>query len=327
MPKILSLLTPSAASSLRPPILRRVPTTRLLPRRTSATMAGAEVSGEIFDLQNYPTPLSPPCPAISKEVELRRAMSAASRSSFFVLTGDDIVFEDEWLAVVNKPSGSTLPAPQAELHLANRLDRDTSGLMIITKSHRAAAKLVEAFTEHRVKKTYLALCIGRAPVWGRIRISSGHGRSRFGAWRVYSTADVGRTLPGGSRVKHMATSFELLALDGREVRAERAEETVAAVEKAVAEAEEGGEEPGEILVRALPESGRTHQIRLHCQYLAMPIKGDVKYGGVHEWEGEECDFHALHAESLMFEHPVTGLPLQFQSPLPPWAREASRGVL
>ncbi|CAA6654396.1 unnamed protein product [Spirodela intermedia] len=311
------LLTPSAASSLRPPILRRVPTTRLLPRRTSATMAGAEVSGEIFDLQNYPTPLSPPCPAISKEVELRRAMSAASRSSFFVLTGDDIVFEDEWLAVVNKPSGvyceallssySAL-APPPLLQLPAR--QDTSGLMIITKSHRAAAKLVEAFTEHRVKKTYLALCIGRAPVWGRIRISSGHGRSRFGAWRVYSTADVGRTLPGGSRVKHMATSFELLALDGREVRAERAEETVAAVEKA-----------------GLPESGRTHQIRLHCQYLAMPIKGDVKYGGVHEWEGEECDFHALHAESLMFEHPVTGLPLQFQSPLPPWAREASRGVL
>lgn len=312
-------------------------------------MAGAEVSGEPFDLQNYPTPLSPPYPAISKEVELRRAMSAASRSALFSLTRDDILFEDEWLVVVNKPSGvyceavlssysgldlpsscpppsgeSALPAPQAELHLANRLDRDTSGLMVITKSHRAAAKLVKAFTEHRVKKTYLALCIGRAPAWGRIRISSGHGRSRFGAWRVYSAADVGRALPGGSRVKHMATSFELLALDGRGASAERAEETTAAEEKAVAEVEGRGE-PGEILVRALPESGRTHQIRLHCQYLAMPIKGDVKYGGVHEWDGEVCDFHALHAESLMFEHPVTGLPLQFQSPLPPWAREASGG--
>ena len=162
--------------------------------------------------------------------------------------------------------------------------------MIITKSHKAAAKLVKAFTEHRVKKTYLALCTGEKPSWGRTSIQSGHGRSKFGAWRVYAAEDVGKRLPGGSAVREMSTSFEVMEVKG-----------------------------DEILVKCMPQTGRTHQIRLHCQFLGMPIKGDVKYGGVGTWEGEDCEFHALHAQSLEFEHPVSGLPLEFQSPLPAWA--------
>ncbi|KAK6911647.1 Pseudouridine synthase, RsuA/RluA-like [Dillenia turbinata] len=299
---------------------------------------------------NYPKPLSPPLPAISKNIELSRAMSASSRSGLFSLSRNDVLYEDEWLVVVNKPQGvycdavlASVPrlfngsenfdeachggqcSPQ-EFHLANRLDRDTSGVMIITKSHKVAAKLVQAFTDHKVKKTYIALCMGSAPNWRRISIRSGHGRSKFGAWRVYAMSDVGKLLPGGSVVRDMETSFEVLTMNGRgsyeepsQVRAEE-EDFIMVEDKAANDSDE--KKYDEILVRAYPRSGRTHQIRLHCQYLGISIRGDVKYEGVHEWEGKIFDGHELHAESLSFEHPVTRLPLVVRAPLPSWARQA-----
>ncbi|PKA47687.1 RNA pseudouridine synthase 1 [Apostasia shenzhenica] len=285
----------------------------------------------------FPTPLSPPYPTLSKEVELRRAMSAAARSGAYVIAANDIVFEDEWLVVANKPSGiycdaliSSLSSSssrnstiQSNLHLANRLDRDTSGLMVITKSNQVAGKLVKAFTDHKVKKSYLALCVGNAPSWEKIKISSGHGRSKFGAWRVYSASDVGRVLPGGSFVKHMATAFEVLSINRqgnfRVLNMLNMDELQSLVVQQSRGESEGGTD--EVLVRAFPESGRTHQVRLHCQYLWLPIRGDVKYGGVHEWKGMDCDFHALHAESLSFEHPITGAYVSFHAPLPSWVIE------
>ncbi|XP_021742883.1 RNA pseudouridine synthase 1-like, partial [Chenopodium quinoa] len=292
-------------------------------------------------ISSYPTPLSPPLPLISKEIELSRAMAASSKATNFSLSRDDVIFEDQWLLVVNKPSGiycetvlSSVPrllqqssdsVEASELHLANRLDRDTSGVMVITKLHKVAAKLVKAFTDHKVQKTYMALCVGSAPNWDRIRLKSGHGRSKFGAWRVYAASDVGRKLPGGSVVKDMETLFELLSVN-RVVHfkesfqcAENLEKVVVVEEKSSTDANHGRDE---ILVRAFPKSGRTHQIRLHCQYLGLSIIGDVKYEGVCKWKGEICDVHNLHAESLSLEHPITGLPVKFQAPLPLWATQA-----
>lgn len=197
--------------------------------------------------------------------------------------------------------------------------------MVITKSHKVAAKLVNAFTNHKVKKSYIALCIGPTPIWDKIFVKSGHGRSKFGVWRVYATSDVGRALPGGSVVKEMETSFEILSVNGQGLYKELSE--TMEDEKNIIVVEEKGinkysEKKDEILVRALPQSGRTHQIRLHCQYLGIPIRGDVKYEGVYEWKGRKYDGHELHAESLSFEHPVTGLPVLIKAPLPLWASQA-----
>ncbi|CAL1383952.1 unnamed protein product [Linum trigynum] len=316
----------------------------------------SELSPSI-SLQNYPKPLSPPLPAISKEIELARAMSASSRSSLFSLSASEVLFEDQWLMAVNKPQGiyceavltsvpalllsrsKTAPVVPAidvcvadntkgspELHLANRLDRDTSGVMIITKSHKVAAKLVKAFTDHKVRKTYIASCVGPSPDWKRITVKSGHGRSKFGAWRVYAASDAGRILPGGSSVRDMETSFEVLSVNGKrrslgESLEEECGETIVVKEKSVKCGNNGGggEMQDEVLIRAFPRSGRTHQIRLHCQFIGLSIKGDVKYEGVHEWDGEVCSGHELHAESLSFEHPMTGLPMKVHAPLPSWA--------
>lgn len=216
-----------------------------------------------------------------------------------------------------------------ELHLANRLDRDTSGIMIITKSHKVAAKLVKAFTDHKITKTYIALCVGRAPNWRQITLKSGHGRSKFGAWRVYAASDVGRSLPGGSVVRDMVTSFEVLSVNGNGCFTSASDfrkddgNTVIVEEKSVIDGEANKDE---VLVRAFPESGRTHQIRLHCQYLGISIRGDVKYEGVHEWKGKIYEGHQLHAETLSFEHPVTGSSLMFKAPLPTWATETLQSI-
>ncbi|KAK2639198.1 hypothetical protein Ddye_027046 [Dipteronia dyeriana] len=421
---------------------------------SNSTLPSSQIASQT--LQNYPTPLSPPLPSISKEVELARAMSASSKSSLFKLSRTDVLYEDEWLIAVNKPPGvycesvlasapcllsggsveagsdrlseglfltvsgvfilrnartrdeaantapimeparlmeveeaafggdsgagvgliSTVPAgagdmdggellkaPRViesedgvalgevrpgricaasvgvglsgtqvnlpELHLANRLDRDTSGVMIITKSHKVAATLVKAFTDHKIRKTYIALCIGLAPKWEQITIKSGHGRSKFGVWRVYAASDVGRTLPGGSSVRDMVTSFEVLSVNGKGSFKETSnfqkdEENVIIVEeKAVIDDDA---KKGEILVRAFPQSGRTHQIRLHCQYLGISIRGDVKYEGVYEWKGKTYEGHELHAESLSFEHPVTGCPVMFRAPLPFWATQVLHSI-
>ncbi|PKI37735.1 hypothetical protein CRG98_041886 [Punica granatum] len=300
---------------------------------------------------NYPVPLSPPLPAVSKPIELARAMSASSRSSLFVLERDRVVHEDEWLIAVNKPPGIYCESVLAsvsrfvgdsgesakaggvwsnsappELHLANRLDRDTSGVMLITKSHRVASKLVKAFTEHKVKKTYIALCVGVVPKWEKITVRSGHGRSKFGAWRVYAASDVGRSLPGGSLVRDMETSLEVLCVNGKKRLSKisnqvNIEEDMIVVEEKALVGDGASGEKDEVLMRASPRSGRTHQIRLHCQYLGIPIRGDVKYKGVYEWEGKVYDFHALHAESLSIDHPETGERIMFRAPLPSWASQ------
>jgi 23S rRNA-/tRNA-specific pseudouridylate synthase len=199
--------------------------------------------------------------------------------------------------------------------------------MVVTKCNKVAAKLVKAFTEHKVKKTYLALCVGYPPEWEKIKICSGHGRSKHGAWRVYAMADVGRTLPGGSSVRDMSTKFEVLGTDGEGQYREPSNvdiddiELITVQEKAADQTSNADVKNHMVFVRAYPQSGRTHQIRLHCQYLGFPIRGDVKYGGVIEWNGVDCDGHALHAESLSFVHPVTGLPVTFRAPLPSWANE------
>ncbi|XP_060167278.1 RNA pseudouridine synthase 1 [Lycium barbarum] len=292
---------------------------------------------------DYPIPLSPPLPDLSKDIEPNRALTASSKSSLFTLSRTHVIFEDEWLIAVNKPQGiycenvlSALPhllndtgANVSELHLANRLDRDTSGVMLITKLHKVAAKFVKAFTDHKVRKTYLAFCVGLAPKWEKITVKSGHGRSKYGAWRVYAASDVGRKLPGGSVVRDMETSFEVLSVNGlgcsKVVSDLQKDEAVVIVqEKSVIGCDL---KKDEILVRASPRSGRTHQIRLHCQYLGIPIRGDVRYEGVYEWKGSIYDGHELHAESLSFEHPITGEPILLQAPLPSWAIQPLRSQI
>ncbi|MFO7166551.1 MAG: RluA family pseudouridine synthase [Chloroflexota bacterium] len=234
-----------------------------------------------------------------------------------------VIYEDADLLAVNKPAGvyveatpwdavahlrgaverylerrlategAGTEAPNAParsaVHLVHRLDRDTTGVLLLSKSPAVNAPLQHAFESGEVRKEYVCLCAGE-PAWETLTVETGHGRMRQGLWRVYPLDEVGRVLPGGSRVKLMVTRF--------------------VVERRLGDA---------ALVRAYPLSGRTHQIRLHLAHLGHPLLGDARYGGPAEWRGRSIPHHLLHAARLELPHPRTGQPLVLSAPLPPWA--------
>lgn len=241
----------------------------------------------------------------------------------------EIVFEDQWLAVVNKPAGMVVhPAPghrdgtmvNALLHhldglsgvggrlrpgIVHRLDRDTSGLLVVAKTDQAHQGLAAALKKRRVKRLY------RAASWGHLDESP-----------LTIDAPVGRD-PGNR--KRMAVVRE----GGR-----RALTRVRVRERWLA---------AELLDVAL-QTGRTHQIRVHLAHRGHPVVGDELYGPGWErgmsgpaqgWARElarRTPRQFLHAAELVFDHPVSGERMHFRAALPDdladvarWARESRSG--
>ncbi|MET0102327.1 MAG: 23S rRNA pseudouridine(955/2504/2580) synthase RluC [Sedimenticola sp.] len=210
-----------------------------------------------------------------------------------------ILFEDKRLLVLNKPSGlavhggsglsfgviealRVLRPEERQLELVHRLDRDTSGCLLIAKKRSALRRLHELLRENRVDKRYLALVAGR--------------------WRQ-DKADVDapllkNTLQGGERVVRVDPR-------GKEAR------TIFHVVERFADA---------TLVEAKLMSGRTHQIRVHAAHLGTPILGDEKYGDADanramRERGLKRLF--LHARMLRFRMPDDSQDLVIKAPLEP----------
>jgi 23S rRNA pseudouridine1911/1915/1917 synthase len=224
------------------------------------------------------------------------------------LSAGDIAYEDQWLLAVDKRSGwyagatpwdlrgNVLDAARRYLlardgmaypmHLAHQLDRDTSGVLLLSKDAAANGPLQKAFAGGAIHKRYLALCSGVPPIEGEIR--TGHGRAAAGRWRLYTLEEIGQELPnGGGRVKLAHTSYRLLQ-----------------------------PLPEAALIEATLHTGRTHQIRLQLAHIGHPLLGDTRYGGPGEYQGQTLNGHLLHAEQLAFTHPLTREPLTITSPLP-----------
>ena len=148
-----------------------------------------------------------------------------------VVTSEMILYEDDDLIALNKPTDAYVEATpwDAEghlraalarflamrdgdapsLHLAHRLDRDTSGVLLVSKTPDVNAALQRMFRDGAVHKTYLALCAG-LPSFDEIEIETGHGRGRGGMFRVFPPEAIGRTLPQGGTVKSMRTRFRVV---------------------------------------------------------------------------------------------------------------------
>lgn len=250
---------------------------------------------------------------LGAEVAIHRPLAGAYPDVRLSL--DRILYEDDDLLAYDKPAGvyvdstpwdaegnlhAALLRLLAErdgaaprLHLAHRLDRDTTGVLLISKNPAVNPAIQRAFIAGAVRKQYLALCAG-APADDEFDITTGHGRSAHGLFRVYPAEEVGRVLANGSRVKVMRTTFR--------------------VERRLSDAGRPA-----ALVRAFPLTGRTHQIRLHLAHLGFPLVGDARYGGPDTWRGAPAGRHLLHAERLALAHPGTGAPLELASPAPAWA--------
>jgi 23S rRNA pseudouridine1911/1915/1917 synthase len=161
--------------------------------------------------------------------------------------------------------------------IVHRLDRETSGLLVVARTQDAYRSLVEALTQHDVERCYLAL------VWGSPDSPRG-----------VVDAPIGRSTRRRTRMA--------VRESGRPAR------TAYEVVRTFAE-------PGVALVECRLETGRTHQIRVHLAAIGHPVVGDGAYGGARPGVALARPF--LHATRLEFRHPSTGAPMRFEEPLPP----------
>jgi 23S rRNA pseudouridine1911/1915/1917 synthase len=222
------------------------------------------------------------------------------------LTSAAIIYQDRWLLAINKPVGSYVDATPWDgdnhlrtelarllaesdqhppLHPAHRLDRDTTGVLLFTQHPHANAALQKIFVNHLAQKYYLCHVYGH-PDWDTCDTDTGHGRSERGRFRIYPRDTVGDALPNGDTIKQMRTTFHVIQrlVDGTSI------------------------------IKAIPHTGRTHQIRLHIAELGHAIVGDRSYGSA----TEAVQPHRLHAWQLTFPHPIHDTPITIIAPLPAW---------
>ncbi|MFI3318783.1 MAG: RluA family pseudouridine synthase [Rikenellaceae bacterium] len=230
----------------------------------------------------------------------------------------DIIYEDEELLLVNKAPGMVvhpgcgnyrgtlvnalthhlrglkmLEDSDMRAGLVHRIDKDTSGILVIAKSERSHTRLARQFFEHTISRRYIAL------VWGNFEeeegtITGNIGRSPRDRMKMHVFAD-------GSEGKHAVTHFKVLKRFGYVT-----------------------------LIECHLETGRTHQIRVHMAWMGHPLFNDERYGGDRILKGttftkykqfvENCfaimPRQALHAQSLGFVHPTSREDIYFESSLP-----------
>jgi 23S rRNA pseudouridine1911/1915/1917 synthase len=210
----------------------------------------------------------------------------------------DIFYEDDDLVVINKPEGLTVhPASGSQSGtlvnglmyryqelsdvngpvrpgIVHRLDRDTSGLILIAKTNVAHARLGRQFEKHTIIKRYVAR------VQGRVQFDQGVIDVPLEQHKKYHDQ---RQVANEGEGKSATTLYEVLKRF-----------------------------PKSTLMALYPQTGRTHQLRVHMKHLGHPILGDEKYG-------QKISFPrlALHAQSIGFMHPITKAFVEFSCPTPP----------
>lgn len=243
------------------------------------------------------------------------------RYEFEIIAEDiplDIVYEDEDLLVVNKPAGLVVHPGHGNYHgtlvnalawhfrdnpdydvsdprlgLVHRIDKDTSGLLVVAKTPEAKTHLGQQFFNKTTKREYVAV------VWGRFDEPTGtivgniarNPKNKL-QMAVFDDPNIG---------KHAVTHYEVLKSFGYVT-----------------------------VVKCVLETGRTHQIRVHMRHIGHPLFNDARYGGDQILKGttfakyrrfiencfDTCPRQALHARTLGFVHPRTGKQMDFECPIP-----------
>ncbi len=230
----------------------------------------------------------------------------------------EVVFEDDHVMVINKPAGMvvhpghgnytgtlvnaiayhlkdhpTYDAKDPRLGLVHRIDKNTSGLLVVAKTEQAKVHLSAQFFNKTTKREYVAV------VWGVPKESKGRIEGHIG--RSLSDRLQMVVFPNGEYGKHAVTHYEVTDPLGYVS-----------------------------VVRCVLETGRTHQIRVHMKYIGHTLFGDERYGGNQILKGttfakykqfvqncfDLCPRQALHARTLGFVHPATGEEMLFEAPLP-----------
>lgn len=256
-----------------------------------------------------------------KPRDIVTVMMAYPRREIEIIPEDiplDIVYEDEGLLVVNKPAGMVVHpsyghysgtlvnalawhlrgnplfnAADPRPGLVHRIDKDTSGLLVVAKTEKAKNHLAAQFFHKTSSRRYIAVC------WGNLESETGTITGNIG--RSLANRKVMACFPDGSHGKPAVTHWRVL------------------------------ERLGYVnVVECILETGRTHQIRAHFKHIRHPLFNDKDYGGDEILKGttfakyrqfvqncfDTCPRQALHAKTLGFDHPLTGERLSFDSPLP-----------
>lgn len=230
----------------------------------------------------------------------------------------DVVYEDEDLMVINKPPGLVVhpgfgnyqgtmvnaiayrlkdtpeyDSKDPRLGIVHRIDKDTSGLILVAKNAYAKTHLSAQFFNKTTKRQYIAL------VWGNI--SDDEGRIEANIGRSLKNRMLMTVFPEADYGKHAVTHYKVLERLGYVT-----------------------------LIQCQLETGRTHQIRVHMKHIGYTLFNDERYGGNEILKGTNfakykqfvqncfniCPRQALHAQTLGFVHPRTGQELMFEAPLP-----------
>ncbi|MBE7173785.1 MAG: RluA family pseudouridine synthase [Williamsia sp.] len=232
----------------------------------------------------------------------------------------NIVYEDDEVMIINKPPGMVVhpgsgnysgtlingvahyllqknpdltEAGLSRFGLVHRIDKNTSGLLVLAKTEQAVTALAKQFFDHTVKRQYQAL------VWGDMEQDAGTVVAHIG--RHKKTRKLFDAYPEGDSGKEAITHYKVLERFGYVT-----------------------------LIECILETGRTHQIRVHMQHIGHPIFNDDTYGGDRIVKGtvyskykqfvencfEICPRQALHAKTIGFKHPVTKADMLFDSELP-----------
>lgn len=212
-----------------------------------------------------------------------------------------VVYEDEWLLVVDKPSGIlSVPGRVSEYsvdtvmkerypgcQVAHRLDMGTSGLLIVAKSQDVYRSLQEQFIKHQVKKKYVAMLEGRCKKED-VRCKMKEGRGTISLPLRPDPMNRPRQIVDMEHGKRAVTDFEVISPN---------------------------------IVALYPQTGRTHQLRIHCAHpdgLGRPIEGDELYGfgKANSPKLKANSRLMLHAAEIWFTHPVTGESMHITAPAP-----------
>jgi 23S rRNA pseudouridine1911/1915/1917 synthase len=231
----------------------------------------------------------------------------------------DIVYEDDDVIIINKQAGLVVHPGHGNYtgtllnglayyfeqsgqkdkvendfgYLVHRIDKDTSGLLLVTKNEMAQTRLAKQFFDHTIERSYVAL------VWGDVEEDEGTIQGHIG--RSLKDRRVMTVFPDGEYGKEAVTHYKVLQRFGYVT-----------------------------LVECRLETGRTHQIRAHFKYLGHPLFNDARYGGDQILKGTTftkykqfvinsfklLNRQALHAKSLGFVHPASGEKMFFDSSLP-----------
>lgn len=245
-----------------------------------------------------------------------------------------IIFEDDSILVLDKPPGlvvdrsETQKVPTLEdwlrenydtlvyhnkniperMGIVHRLDKDTSGVLLVGKTQEVLENLQIQFKERKTKKEYLALVHGLMEGGGVVDAAIGRNlknREKFtvslqgdaleARWAVTKYEPLERLQFTGDRLQQIFSDFNKIQMH-----------KLSTIHYNLY-----------TLLRCHPLTGRTHQIRVHLKYIGHPIVGDEKYAGrkIYRLDHRWCPRQFLHAHKLGFRHPVSGKWMEFESPL------------